>query len=125
MKTVGRIVSIFLLVVASLLSLVFAFVEFRVIFVGEFSLLENPAMGFFQYGFRAFYFLLLISFCAILMIHHIRKKPFSFYHYLFAITLLVASFAAIFFYVNAVYFAVIGIALLPFIALIIGRFVLA
>ena len=60
-------------VFTGLIALIFAFVEIRPLFAGDFLLMESPALGFIKYLFRALFFLLVIS-NAIKVFYCVLKK---------------------------------------------------
>ncbi len=123
MKLVGRIVSYFFLVVVALLSIVFAFVELRSLFAGDFALFNSVALGFCQYLFRGLFFVSLSGYCIYLLVYFLRNKILGFGHYVIAGALLVCSIFTIFFYVLYVYFACIALAVIPVIIVALRKFV--
>ena len=123
MKLVGRIISYFFLIVVALLSLVFAFVELRSLFAGDFALFNSSALGFFQYLFRGLFFLFVSGYCIYLFIYFLNNKILGFGHYVIAGALLVSSLFTIFFYVLNVYLACIALAVIPTIIVALRKFV--
>ncbi len=123
MKLVGRIVSYIFLVIVALLSLVFAFVELRSLFAGDFTLFNSIALGFCQYLFRGLFFVSLSGYCIYLLVYFLRNKILGFGHYVIAGALLVCSIFTIFFYVLYVYFACIALAVIPVIIVALRKFV--
>ena len=123
MKLVGRIISYFFLIVVVLLSLVFAFVELRSLFAGDFALFNSSALGFFQYLFRGLFFLFISGYCIYLFIYFLNNKILGFGHYVIAGALLVSSLFTIFFYVLNVYLACIALAAIPVIIVALRKFV--
>lgn len=123
MKLVGRIISYFFLIVVALLSLVFAFVELRSLFAGDFALFNSSALGFFQYLFRGLFFLFVSGYCIYLFIYFLNNKILGFGHYVIAGALLVSSLFTIFFYVLNVYLACIALAAIPVIIVALRKFV--
>ena len=123
MKLVGRIISYFFLIVVALLSLVFAFVELRSLFAGDFLLFNSPALGFCQYLFRGLFFVSISGYCIYLFIYFLRNKILGFGHYVVAGALLICSVFTIFFYVLYVYFACIALAVIPVIIVSLRKFV--
>ena len=123
MKLVGRIISYFFLIVVALLSLVFAFVELRSLFAGDFLLFNSPALGFCQYLFRGLFFVSISGYCIYLFIYFLRNKILGFGHYVVAGALLVCSIFTVFFYVLYVYFACIALAVIPVIIVSLRKFV--
>ena len=53
---VGKILSFIGLGISILFSLVFAFIELRTLFAGDWSLFNSPVLGFFSYFFRSIFF---------------------------------------------------------------------
>ena len=123
MKLVGSIVSYLFLIVVALLSLVFAFVELRSLFAGDFTLFNSPALGFCQYLFRGFFFVSLSSYCIYLFVYFLRNKILGFGHYVVAGALFASSIFTIFFYVLYVFFACIALAVIPVIIVALRKFV--
>ena len=123
MRLVGRIFSIFFLVIASLLALVFAFIEIRSLVAGDFLLMNTPALSFIGYLFRFFYFLALCTFNISLLINIIQKKPLNFVFLFLIPFVLFSSLFSIFFYSTYVYFLVIFIALVPALVLVGKKFI--
>ena len=123
MKLVGRIVAYFFLVVVALVSLVFAFVELRSLFAGDFILFNSPALGLCQYLFRGLFFVSLSGYCIYLFIYFLRNKILGFGHYVVAGALFASSIFTIFFYVLYVYFACILLAAIPVLIVALRKFV--
>ena len=123
MKLVGRIISYFFLIVVALLSLVFAFVELRSLFAGDFLLFNSPALGFCQYLFRGLFFVSISGYCIYLFIYFLRNKILGFGHYVVTGALLVSSIFTVFFYVLYVYFACIALAVIPALIVAFRKFV--
>ena len=123
MKLVGRIVSYFFLIVVALLSLVFAFVELRSLFAGDFSLFNSPALGFIQYLFRGLFFVSLSAYCIYIFIYFLNNKILGFGHYVIVSALFICSLFTIFFYVLSIYFACIALAAIPVLVVFLRKFV--
>ena len=123
MRLVGRIFSIFFLIIASLLALVFAFIEIRSLVAGDFLLMNTPTLSFIGYLFRFFYFLALCTFNISLLINIIQKKPLNFVFLFLIPFVLFSSLFSIFFYSTYVYFLVIFIALVPALVLVGKKFI--
>ena len=124
MKLVGRIVSYTFLILVALVSLVFAFVELRSLFAGDFLLMNNAAMSFFAYLFRGLFFVSLCSYSVYLFIFFMKKKDLEFFNYLIAISLLIASLFTVFFYVQSIYLIIILLALVPALVVLLRRFLI-
>ena len=122
MKLVGRIITDVLLVIACLVAMVFAFVELRSLFAGDFLLMNSPALSFMGYLFRGLFFLTLVVYIIYLFISFIKNKGYSIACHIIAPSLFIASIFSLFFYVQYIYLAVIIIALIPSIAVFTRRF---
>lgn len=122
MKKVGRIVTDVLLIIAALISLVFAFVELRCLFAGDFLLMNSSVQSFVTYLFRGLFFLTLGCYCIFLFVSFIKNEGYNIGHNIFAPALFVASIFSIFFYVSNVFYVVLVIALVPSIAVFTRRF---
>ena len=118
MKLVGRIIASFFLVLSGLLSLVFAFIEIRFIFAGDFLLMNTPALYFISYLLRFIFFIALGFFNISLLINIISQKGISAIYLVFAPIFFISSLFSIIFYSTFIYLLVIFIALVPSIALI-------
>lgn len=121
MKLAGRIICSILLVLASLLSLIFAFVELRSMFATDFVLFNNAAAGFFGYLFRSLFFMGLIVFSIYMMVVYLKNKEIKYIYSLLACSLFFGSLFSLFFYTNFIYFVIIFITLLPVGTLFIRR----
>lgn len=122
MKLVGRIITDILLAIACLVALVFAFVELRSLFAGDFLLMNSPASSFVGYLFRGLFFLGLAGYIVYLFVSFIKNKGYSIACHIIAPALFICSVFSIFFYVQYIYLVVIIIALIPSIAVFTRRF---
>ena len=121
MKLVGRIICTILLAITILFSAVFAFIEFRSLIAGDYSLVNNAAMGFVTYLFRAIFFVFLLAFSLLLVMTYLKNNKMNFNYYYTGFLLLIGSLASIFFYSNYVYFVIIFIAALPCLTFVIRK----
>ena len=124
MKLVGRIASYFFLAVSFLLAIVFAFVELRCLFAGDFLLMNSPAISFITYLFRGLFFLIVAAYCICLFILCLKRINPTLAHCIVAPSLFVASLFSIFFYVQSIYLVVIFIALIPTIIVFTRKFLI-
>jgi len=113
MKIVGRIICSLLLVLCSLVSFVFVFIELRSLFAGDFLLFNNPVLAALTYLFRALFFLSLVAFSIFLMVIYLKKKEMHYIYYLLAASLTFGSFFSLFFYTNYIGLLVIFLAIVP------------
>lgn len=123
MRLVGRIVSYIFLSLVGIVSLVFAFIELRCLFAGDFLLMNIPALSFLTYLFRGLFFLILFVFATYLFLALIKNKELQLVHFMIAVSLVVASLFTIAFYVLYVYLLVIVLALIPFAIVVIKKLV--
>ena len=113
MKLVRRIISCFFLALGCLIALVFAFVELRALFAGDFLLMNLKGAAFIGYLMRGLFFILVSGYSICLIIALAKSDNVSISHYFVAPAILIASLFAIFFYSTYIYFLVIFIALIP------------
>ena len=59
---------------AILVSFIFAFLELRSLFAGDFTLMNNSAMSFFVYLFKGLYFLSIIALAIFIIIFKVKNK---------------------------------------------------
>lgn len=124
MKLVGRIICTVLLAITMIFSTVFAFVEFRSLIAGDYSLMNSAALGLVTYLLRAIFFVILLSFSLFLMMTYLKNNEMNFNYYFVGVLLLIGSLFSIHFYSTYVYFAVIFIAILPCLTFVIRKFTL-
>ena len=121
MKLVGRIICAILLAITIIFSAIFAFIELRSLIAGDYSLMNNAAMGFVTYLFRSIFFIFLLSFSLLLLMTYLRNNKMNFNFYYIGFLLLIGSLASIFFYSNYLYFLIIFIAALPCLTFVIRK----
>lgn len=97
---------------ASLIALIFAFVEIRCLFAGDFTLMNNPASSFFGYLFRGLFYLGIIALAVTLIIFKIKNKDINEILFFASIGLFVGSFVTFAFYDYYVTLIVIFITLI-------------
>ena len=113
MKLAHRIISCFFLALSGLIALVFAFVELRALFAGDFLLMNLKGAALMGYLLRGLFFVLLFGYSICLIVALAKSDNVSICHYFVAPAILIASLFAIFFYSTYIYFLVIFIALIP------------
>ena len=113
MKLARRIISCFFLALGGLIALVFAFVELRALFAGDFLLMNLKGAAFMGYLLRGLFFVLISGYSICLIIALAKKDSVSITHFFVAAAILIASLFSIFFYTQYIYFLVIFIALIP------------
>ena len=110
---VSKVLSFIGLGFTILFSLIFAFIELRSLFAGDFVLFNNPAVGFFSYLFRGLFFLGLISLAVVLIIFINKNHE----HYLCLLiisgSLFFSSCLGILFYAWFIALIVMVISLIP------------
>ena len=97
---------------AALIALVFAFVEIRCLFAGDFTLMNNPASSFFGYMFRGIFYLGILALAIVLIVFKIRGKEINELLFLASIGLFIGSFITFIFYDYYVTLIVIFITLI-------------
>ena len=86
------------LTIASLVALVFAFVELRSLFAGDFLLMNSPFLGALAYFLRGLYFLLIITLCVFIVLFRLNHKKICIILFASAITLFIGAFISLVFY---------------------------
>ena len=94
----SKILSFIGLGITILFAFIFAFIELRSLFAGDFVLFNNPAIGFFNYLFRGLFFLGLVALAVFLIIYIAKKKEGYLGLLILGGTLFVSSFFGLFFY---------------------------
>ena len=94
-----RGLSYFHLVLVSLVAIIFAFIEFRSIFAGDFTLMQNPTSSVVGYIGRGLFYLLMLTASIILFVNKINKKRTTFLLIIFVGCLFGLSFTLFAFYV--------------------------
>lgn len=84
--------------IASLVALVFAFVELRSLFAGDFLLFNNPFLGALAYLLRGLYFLLIITLCVFIILFRTHNKKICIILFGVAISSLIGAFLSLIFY---------------------------
>ena len=113
MKLVRRIISCFFLALGALIALVFAFVELRALFAGDFLLMNLKGAAFIGYLMRGLFFVIVSGYSICLIVALAKSDNVSISHYFVAPAILISSLFSIFFYTQYIYFLVIFIALIP------------
>ena len=112
MRLVKSILVYLGLAIASLVALVFAFVELRSLFAGDFLLFNNPFLGALAYLLRGLYFLLIITLCVFIVLFRVHKKKICIILFAAAISLLIGAFLSLIFYDYYVSLVIIFITLI-------------
>lgn len=116
MKTVVRIIAGIFVVVACFVSFVFAFIELRPLFAGDFLLMNNSAIAFIRYLLRGLFFIIL-AINAVAVIISLGKEEVSYTHHTICCGLILASFLTIFFYDGTSCAIAILCGIIPYIVL--------
>ena len=86
------------LAIVSLVALVFAFVELRSLFAGDFLLMNSPFLGALAYFLRGLYFLLIITLCVFIVLFRLNHKKICIILFASAIALFIGAFISLVFY---------------------------
>ena len=112
MKIVKAILLYAGLTIASLVGLIFMFVEFRSLFAGDFTLFDNQFLGFLTYLCRGLYFASIIALCVFIVLFRARKKKICIVLFMMALALLVGALLTLIhfaYYISLVLVAVTSI----------------
>ena len=77
MKTFKNVLRYIGLAFYLLIAAIFAFIEIRSLFAGDFSLMNNQAVAFFSILFRGLYFLAMLVFGVIMIVFMVKKEKIS------------------------------------------------
>ena len=114
MRIAMKILTYLGLALVSIVGLVFAFVELRSLFAGDFSLFNNPATAFVKYFFRGLYYLSLAGVSIVTIIYLIKRKETNVYLATFSAAILISSGFTVMFYVYYIAIAIVVMALILF-----------
>ena len=112
MKIVKTILFYLGITVASLVALVFAFVELRSLFAGDFTLMHDGFAYLLGSIFRSLYFLSIIALGVFHILFRIKKKPVCIVLFALCISLLIGAFLSFIFYDYFITLAIIFINLI-------------
>lgn len=113
MKKVGLVFIYIGLSISIILGLIFAFIEFRSLFAGDFQLFNEPAKGLFTYLFRGLFFLGIIALSVSIIIFVIKKKESYLPLFLIGTGLLISSLFTVAFYAWFVALVIIVVTFIP------------
>ena len=83
---------------ASLIALIFAFLELRSLFAGDFLLFNNAFLGALAYFLRGLYYLLIIALCVFIVLFRTHHKKICIILFAASISLLIGAFITLMFY---------------------------
>ena len=107
---------------ASLVALLFAFVEFRSLFAGDFLLFNNAFLGALAYFLRGLYFLLIITLVVFIILFKTHQKKICIILFAGAISLFVGACLSLLFYEYFVSLVIMFITLILVVITSIGFF---
>ena len=84
--------------IASLVGFIFAFLEFRSLFAGDFLLMNSPFFGALAYFLRGLYYLLIITLCVFIVLFRTHNKKICIILFAAAVSLLVGALISLAFY---------------------------
>ena len=102
-----RIMSYVFLVLVGLIATIFAFIEIRSIFAGDFTLMQNPTSSVFGYIARSIFYLAMIANVVVLFVFKKKEKKTNNILLALSISLALASIPLFFFYMLLVAFLVL------------------
>ena len=121
MKLVAKVLMCLFLILSGIVSAILGFIEIRFLVMGEFTLMNNPALAFAGYLFRFLFFLWLFFYNFYLLFAILFKRKLTIPNFLVVPILIISSTFSIFFYSTYIFFLVIFIALVPCIAALTKR----
>ena len=92
MKIVKSILVYIGLVIASLVAIVFGFLQIRSLFAGDYSLMNNSTISFLGYLFRSLYFLSILALSIAIVVFRIKQKKICVILFMSSLALLVGAF---------------------------------
>ena len=98
MRILERVLVYLGLALASIVALLFTFVEWRSLFAGDFLLFNNPFLGALSYFLRGLYFLLILTLCVFIVLFRTHHKKICIILFAGAVSLLVGAFFTLLFY---------------------------
>ena len=112
MKILKAVLTYFGLAIASLIGMLFAFVELRSLFAGDFLLMNSPFLGALGYFLRGLYFLLIITLSVFIVLFRTHNKKICIILLAVAISLLVGALLSLMFYDYYVSLVIIAASLI-------------
>ena len=106
----------------SLIATVFAFVELRSLFAGDFLLFNVPFLGALAYFLRGLYFSLIITLCVFIVLFRMHHKKICIILFALAISLFIGALLSLIFYEYFVSLVIIFITLILVVITSIGFF---
>ena len=98
MRLVKSILLYAFLGVLSIVALLFAFVELRSLFAGDFRLFNNPFLGGLAYFLRGLYYLLIVTLCVFIVLFRTHHKKYCIILFAVAVSLLIGALLSLMFY---------------------------
>ena len=98
MRILERVLVYLGLTLASIVALLFTFVEWRSLFAGDFLLFNSPFLGALSYFLRGLYFLLILTLCVFIVLFRTHHKKICIILFAGAVSLLVGALLSLFFY---------------------------
>ena len=106
MKLAYKIYSCVIATLTALVSVLLAFIELRMIFAGDYLIMDNPGLEIVSGIFRALYFLMFLFVSVLVFIRALKAKRINFVLFVASYVLLVGAFASYAYYNYLVYFIV-------------------
>ena len=122
MKVVKTILFYLGVIFVSLVAILFAFVELRSLFAGDFILTNGVIVGFISYLYRGIYFLSILALAIFLVIYRKRKKKVDIVLFSVSIALLIGAIISFNFYDYFITLAIIFIDLILLLMTFLGYF---
>ena len=122
MKLVKSILIYVGLGLSSILATVFAFVELRSLFAGDFLLFNIPFVGAMSYLFRGLYYLFIIALCVFIVLFRTHHKKICIILFATSVALFIGAGISFIFYDYYISLVVVLITLIPLVITSIGFF---
>ena len=122
MKIVKSILVYIGLVIASLIAIVFGFLQIRSLFAGDYSLMNNSTISFLGYLFRGLYFLSILALSIAIVVFRIKQKKICIILFMSSLALLVGAILSFIHFEYYVSLVVIFVCLILAIITLIGFF---
>lgn len=106
MKLAYKIYSCVIATLTALVSILLSFIELRMVFAGDYLIMNNPGLEIASGLFRAFYFLMLLFVSVLVFIRALKAMRINFVLFFASYVLLVGAFASYSYYNYLIYFIV-------------------
>ena len=117
-----KVLSLVSLGISLIFALIFSFIEFRALFAGDFTLMNNPAMSFMTYLFRGLFFFSTIVLVVVTAVQILRNKKLNLAYAIIALAIALSSFITFSFYEYYITIVIIFFTDLPLLVIVLNVF---